>query len=129
MEYIETAEEKEERTRRSLFRLSIISGSIFALLAVLNLVGNLTAGRLGWQVWLAFIYFLVPAVLLIWAYLNREPARPRNQWFIRLAGFWISLCLFAFPLTLSQSPVAALLIVGVFTLGMALLISSLRFRQ
>ncbi|MCB1171495.1 MAG: hypothetical protein KDK25_14210 [Leptospiraceae bacterium] len=135
MEYEATLEERTEGARKSLFRWCLGSGSFFALLTLLTLLGNFMREEGQLQGWLTFLYFLVPAAGLLYAFAGRKDEaenagknRKAILWIIRICGVWISLSILSFPSTLAQSPVGGLVVVGVFALGMGLLISSLRFR-
>ena len=129
MEYIETSSEVQNRALKALFRMAIIAGIAFSVLGLLNLLGWLARPEQSPYGWLTMIYLLLPGVALLWAYFNRSKHASLAQMAIRISGLWIAASLFTFPSTLSQSPVAGLLVVGVFTLGLALFISSIRFKN
>ncbi|HBS05387.1 MAG TPA: hypothetical protein DEA96_10500 [Leptospiraceae bacterium] len=129
MEYIETDSTIQNRALKSLFRTTITAGVIFSLLGILNFLGWLARPEQSPYGWLTMIYLLVPGVSLIWAYFNRSKHSRMAHLIVRISGIWIATSLFTFPSTLSQSPVAGLLIVGVFTLGLALFFSSIRFKS
>ncbi|MCB1140255.1 MAG: hypothetical protein KDK23_15970, partial [Leptospiraceae bacterium] len=117
MEYEATLEERTEAARKSLFRWSLGSGSFFALLALLTLLGNFMREEGQLQGWLTFLYFLVPAAGLIYAFTRRKDNAENGAgsagilWIIRLCGAWIALSILSFPSTLAQSPVGGLVVV------------------
>ena len=129
MEYIEKQSEVKERARKTLFRMCIITGSVFSVLAVLNLIAWFLQSTGGAYGGLVFLFFLLPGLALFWAYTKRNAAGQSVFWAICGAGILMALSIVSFPSTLAQSPVAGLLVVGVFTLGLALFLSSLRFRD
>ncbi|MEQ8350693.1 MAG: hypothetical protein RH862_04370 [Leptospiraceae bacterium] len=129
MEYIEKDSEIKVRATKGLYRMVLVSGIAFCVIASLNLMGWLAQMEKAPYGWLTMLFFLIPGVSLVWAYYKREEKNLLSHRIIRISGIWIAMSLFAFPSTLSQSPVAGLLVVAVFTLGLALFFSSNRFRN
>ena len=132
MEYQATQQELYERAKKSLFRMVIIEGIFLLVLAALSLLGFVAAmvnapENAQPYGWVSVFYLLIPGIAMV--LVRRNPEMPRVQWVIRGCGLWILLSVLGFPSVLSQSPVAALINLMFAASGLALLISSFRFRN